>query len=42
MVIELASRYIHIYEQMTGEKFVVDLDTPVLERIENNLKSYNL
>lgn len=42
MVAELSSRYIQIYEQMTGEKFEVDLNTPILERIENNLKSFNL
>ena len=40
MVVELANRYIHIYEQMTGEKFQVDLDTPVLERIGTNLSKY--
>ena len=42
MVAELASRYIQIYEQMTGEKFKTDLNTPILERIEKNLASYLL
>jgi len=42
MVAELASRYIQIFEQITGEKFEADLDKPVLERIEANLKSYEL
>jgi phosphoribosylaminoimidazole-succinocarboxamide synthase len=40
MVAELASRYIHIYEQITGEKFETDLNTPLEERIEKNLSSY--
>lgn len=42
MVAELASRYIQIYEQVTGEQFVTDLQTPILERIEKNLSSYLL
>lgn len=42
MVMELASRYIQIYEQITGEKFETDLQTPILERIENNLKQYQM
>ncbi len=42
MVAELSSRYIQIYEQITGEKFKTDLNTPILERIEKNLSSYNL
>lgn len=37
MVAELSSRYIQIYEQITGNKFVADLDTPVEERITKNL-----
>ena len=42
MIAELSSRYIQIFEQITGEKFNTDLETPILERIESNLKSYNL
>ena len=42
MVVELASRYIQIYEQITGEKFTTDLTTPVLERIEKNLSSFTV
>jgi phosphoribosylaminoimidazole-succinocarboxamide synthase len=42
MIAELSSRYIQIYEQITGEKFDTDLETPVLERIEKNLSPYNL
>jgi phosphoribosylaminoimidazole-succinocarboxamide synthase len=37
MVAELASRYIQIYEQITGQKFETDLQTSIVERIERNL-----
>lgn len=39
LVEELSRRYIQMYEQITGEKFVPG-ETPVLPRIERNLKSY--
>ena len=39
LVEELSRRYIQMYEQITGEKFVPG-ETPVLSRIERNLKSY--
>jgi phosphoribosylaminoimidazole-succinocarboxamide synthase len=42
MVTELSSRYIQIYEQITGNKFEAELETPVMDRIEKNLASYNL
>ncbi|MCL5666573.1 MAG: phosphoribosylaminoimidazolesuccinocarboxamide synthase [Patescibacteria group bacterium] len=42
MVAELASRYIQIYEQITGNKFETDLGTPIAERIKKNLKSYEV
>ncbi len=42
MVAELSARYIQIYEQITGQKFETNLQTPILDRIENNLKSFNL
>jgi phosphoribosylaminoimidazole-succinocarboxamide synthase len=42
MVAELSSRYIQIYEQITGLKFETDLQTPIAERIEKNLLPYNL
>lgn len=42
MVAELSRRYIQIYEQITGEKFETDLGENILNRIENNLKSYNI
>lgn len=39
LVGELSRRYIQMYEQITGAKFVPG-ETPVLPRIEKNLKSY--
>jgi phosphoribosylaminoimidazole-succinocarboxamide synthase len=39
MVVELSSRYIQIYEQITGQKFETDLETPIAERIEKNLST---
>ncbi len=42
MVAELSSRYIQIYEQITGKKFETDLQTPIAERIEHNLKKYQI
>lgn len=40
MVTELSRRYIQIYEQITGEKFQIDLDKNILERIKENLQNY--
>jgi phosphoribosylaminoimidazole-succinocarboxamide synthase len=37
LVIELSSRYIHLYERITGREFTVDTDTPIRERLEKNL-----
>lgn len=42
MVAELSRRYIQIYEQITGEKFKTNLEENILQRIENNLKSYRI
>jgi len=42
MVAELACRYIQIYEQITGQKFQTDLETPIEERIKKNLAFYYL
>lgn len=42
MVAELTSRYIQIYEQITGQKFETDLQTPIGERIEKNLTKYQV
>lgn len=39
LVHELSRRYIAMYEQITGTKFEYG-DTPILERIERNLKPY--
>jgi phosphoribosylaminoimidazole-succinocarboxamide synthase len=39
MVEELSRRYIQMYEQITGEKFIPG-ETPVIPRIQKNLKSY--
>lgn len=41
MVAELSRRYIHIYEQITGEAFKMP-EGSILERLENNLKSYKV
>jgi phosphoribosylaminoimidazole-succinocarboxamide synthase len=41
LVQELSRRYIQMYEQMTGTKFVRG-DTPIAQRMERNLKSYGL
>ncbi|MFA6383299.1 MAG: phosphoribosylaminoimidazolesuccinocarboxamide synthase [Parcubacteria group bacterium] len=40
MIVEMASRYIQIYEQIVGEKFEVDVTIPIEERIKNNLRKY--
>ena len=40
MVAELSSRYIQIYEQITGRKFKADLETPIAQRIEKNLSAF--
>lgn len=42
LIVELSSRYIQIFEQITGQKFETDLTTPILERIGHNLKNYLL
>lgn len=39
MVVEMSRRYIQMYEQITGEKFV-PAETPIIPRIERNLKPY--
>ncbi len=40
MIVELSRRYVQIYEQITGEKFEINLEEDILERIKKNLKSY--
>jgi phosphoribosylaminoimidazole-succinocarboxamide synthase len=39
MVVELASRYIQIYEQITGKQFEID-PRPIDQRIKENLQSH--
>ena len=41
LVEEMSRRYIHIYEQITGEKFVPG-EQPILDRIERSLRQYAL
>ncbi|MCR4328371.1 MAG: phosphoribosylaminoimidazolesuccinocarboxamide synthase [Patescibacteria group bacterium] len=40
-VVELAHRYMRIYEQLTGATCAVDFSLPIKERIRNNLKKYS-
>ena len=41
MVQELSRRYIQMYEQITGDKFIPG-EVPVIPRIERNLQSYGI
>ena len=40
LVVELSSRYIKLYEMITGKEFTVDIDTPIADRLKNNLMKY--
>ncbi len=40
LVVELSSRYIKLYEMITGKEFVVDSDTSIKERLQENCKEY--
>ena len=40
LVVELSSRYIYLYESITGGTFVFPEDRPVQERINENLKDH--
>ena len=41
LIVELSSRYMQLYEMITGEEFPIsDLETPADERISRNLKAY--
>lgn len=42
MIAELSRRYIAIYELLTGKKFEIDATIPIEERIEKNLKKYEI
>jgi phosphoribosylaminoimidazole-succinocarboxamide synthase len=41
LIIELSSRYIKLYEMITGQEFVVDTSLPVSERLVKNLAQYS-
>jgi len=38
LIVELSSRYIKLYEMITGKTFDVKMDEPIKERIQNNLR----
>lgn len=42
MVVELSSRYIQIFEQLTGKTFEADFSVPILKRIRKNLEPYKI
>lgn len=39
-VLEISERYIELYENITGEKFIKSDTTDILNRIENNVNNY--
>ncbi|MBS3992476.1 MAG: phosphoribosylaminoimidazolesuccinocarboxamide synthase [Bacteroidetes bacterium] len=39
-VLEISNRYIELYEQITGEKFIKPQETDLLTRIEKNINNY--
>lgn len=39
-ILEISDRYIELYEQITGEKFVKANTESIMERIENNISNY--
>ncbi len=40
LVVELSSRYIKLYEMITGKEFTVDTDISIEERLKDNLSKY--
>ena len=40
LVIELSSRYIKLYEMITGKQFEIDASIPVKDRLQKNLRKY--
>lgn len=40
LVVELSSRYIKLYEMITGTDFQVDTNVPIRERLKRNLQKY--
>ncbi len=41
LVVELSSRYIKLFEMITGKEFSVDIDTPIDERLKASLERYH-
>lgn len=41
LVVELSSRYIKLYEMITGKEFTIDTDISIEERIKKNLEKYH-
>lgn len=39
LIVELSSRYIRLYEMITGKEFTIDTDEPVRDRMIRNLKA---
>lgn len=40
LVVELSSRYIKLYEMITGKEFEINIESSIEERLQNNLKAY--
>lgn len=40
MIVELSSRYVKIFEQLTGKTFEANFSVPILERMRKNLAMY--
>lgn len=40
LVVELSSRYIKLYEMITGKDFIIDTDVSVAKRLKSNLEKY--
>jgi phosphoribosylaminoimidazole-succinocarboxamide synthase len=40
LVVELSSRYITLYEMITGKNFTIDASVPIKDRLINNLRKY--
>jgi phosphoribosylaminoimidazole-succinocarboxamide synthase len=40
LIVELSSRYILLYEMITGKEFKIDTSAPVKERLKRNLQKY--
>jgi phosphoribosylaminoimidazole-succinocarboxamide synthase len=40
VVADISNRYIELYENITGEKFIKDADANPVERIERNVSTF--